>query len=242
MGAFLDEYGLHGLDAEEFHANPGPAIVFVFREFQYAGDTFGDGYVFAGPCLSDPAATDPRPSDWEPPADDRPLVLVSLGTTYNDRPDFFRDCVAAFAGQPVQVLIALGGRVAPDALGPLPENVQAHRWLPFGPVLERASVFVNQAGMGSVMRGLWHGTPMVLAPMQPESYLISERLAQLGVGAVVNSGEVSAERLRAAVLGLVADADAQRAAQVLRGQVRAADGPVAAADALEACLRAPTAA
>jgi UDP:flavonoid glycosyltransferase YjiC (YdhE family) len=43
---------------------------------------------------------------------DRPPVFILLGTTpLNDRPDFFRMCLAAFAGTNWQEAMAIGDRM-----------------------------------------------------------------------------------------------------------------------------------
>ncbi|PCG81147.1 glycosyltransferase, partial [Streptomyces sp. WZ.A104] len=73
----------------------GPALVFVPREFQFKGETFGEDVHFAGPCLARRASD----GEWARGGDgasDRPLVLVSLGTIHNDNAAFFQTCIDAF--------------------------------------------------------------------------------------------------------------------------------------------------
>ena len=69
----------------------------------------GPGLLFVGPAI--PAA----PNDIEFPFDqldsERPLILVSLGTVFNDNPSFFQDCIKAFAGSEYQVVMTLGKRL-----------------------------------------------------------------------------------------------------------------------------------
>jgi MGT family glycosyltransferase len=212
------------LGLEEF------TVAFVPKEFQFAGDTFDDQHVFVGPT------TRPEADDWQPPADGRPVLLVSLGTTVNNRPDFFRECVAAFAELPWHIVMALGKRVSPDELGPLPPNVEARAWVPLPAVLAHASVFLCQAGMGSILESLRAGVPMVVIPHHPEQHVNAERLTDLGLARVVHRGDASAGALREAVQRVAADAAMRERVRAMSVHVRASGGAAGAADAIETRL------
>ncbi|MGC4807698.1 macrolide family glycosyltransferase [Micromonospora sp. DT233] len=218
---------------ELFHGREEFTIAFLPREFQFAGETFDERHVFVGPT----GQADDGPG-WRPPPDGRNVLLVSLGTTVNNQPDFFRDCVRAFANLPWHVVIALGARVDPAELGELPPNVEAHRWVPLRSVLAHASVFLCQSGMGSVMQALHAGVPMVVVPHHPEQHVNARRLTDLGLARVVQRDEASVEALRDAVSVVAADAAMRDRVHRMRGHVRAAGGAARAADAVERQLRA----
>ncbi|MCI4065649.1 glycosyl transferase [Micromonospora sp. R77] len=207
-------------------------ISFVTRAFQVRGDTFGDDYLFAGPCL--------RPADlageWSPPAGAGPVLLVSLGTTVNQRPDFFRSCARAFAGTPWHVVMTLGRSTDPAELGPLPPNVEAHRWVPHLAVLRHAAAFVCQGGTGSLMEAMYEGVPVVVVPQQSDQYAIARQVVELGVGRSIRPEALDLDTLRAAVEAVAADPDARRRAQQLGRSVRESGGPVAVADRLAQLL------
>lgn len=206
-------------------------IAFVPREFQFAGDTFGDHHVFVGPT------TTPDADGWQPPADGRPVLLVSLGTTVNNQPGFFRSCVDAFASLPWHTVIALGKRVAPAELGPLPANVEALPWVPLPAVLAHASVFLCQAGMGSILESLGAGVPMVVVPHHPEQHVNAARLTSLGLAEVVGRSTASAEVLRRAAVRVLGDDAMRSRVEAMKAHVRAGGGAVRAADAIESRLR-----
>jgi hypothetical protein len=63
-----------------------------------------------GPCLAERVFQ----PDWAPQHDDVPVVLVSLGTAYNNRPDFYRMVAASAAGH-----AAGGATAAADAIARL---------------------------------------------------------------------------------------------------------------------------
>ncbi|MDX3187231.1 glycosyltransferase [Streptomyces sp. MN03-5084-2B] len=207
-----------------------PRLVFLTREFQYAGETFDERFAFVGPCLSERGFQ----GGWTPPSTGLPIVYVSLGTAHNLRPEFFRACVTAFAGRPVHVVLSVGDRVPASSLGELPPNVEVHARVPQLTVLRHASAFVCHAGMGSTMESLHFGTPLVAVPQMPEQDAVAARLAELGLGRVLGRGEVTPESLREAVEGVLADDALHARLRDESRRVREAGGTRAAADRLEA--------
>lgn len=224
----------YGLNAARLLQSAGAdaQLVFLPREFQYAGDTFGPPYVFVGPCLTD------RPSDgdWEPPAD-RATVLVSLGTAYHDRPDIFRACVAAFADTPWHVVLAIGNTVDAGDLGTVPPHIEVHSAVPQLKVLPHAAAFVSHAGMGSTMESLAFGVPIVAVPQMTEQQANADRIAELGLGLRLSPAEVTAEALRAAVHEVTVSAQVAANLRDMQDRIGAAGGARAAADVIEGLLR-----
>ncbi|EST37934.1 hypothetical protein N566_10195 [Streptomycetaceae bacterium MP113-05] len=215
--------------AELFYGHEEFTVAFLPKEFQFEGGTFDERHAFVGPTVGDRRET----QTWEPPAGDRPVLLISLGTTIHGRPDFFRDCARAFADAPWHVVMALGSRVDPDELGALPPNVEAHPWVPLDAVLRHTAVFLCQAGMGSLMESLHAGVPTVVVPHHPEQQINGKRLAQLGLGEVVRPEDASVANLRAAVARVAADEDMQRRVREMQRHVREAGGAARAADVIE---------
>ncbi len=234
VDAFIEEHGL-GVSAEEFLYPCDEAnLVFMPEEFQLSAHEFDERHTFVGPCL-------PRVQDttsWRRP-DDSPVVLISLGTTFNRNPEFFRRCAEVFADLPWRVVITLGSRVEVAELGELPPNVEAHQWLTHSAVLQHASVFVNHAGMGTMMEALSFGVPLVLVPPDvTEHRLNARRAAELGLGRMVSSVDVSADEIRDAVLAVVSDEKVRERVTWMRDVVNGAGGAARAADVVEARLAA----
>jgi MGT family glycosyltransferase len=231
LAAFLRREGL-GADVQGFMRGSRAAcrLVMLPRAFQYAGETFGDGYRFVGPALTGRAFQ----GDWQPP-DDLPVVLVSLGTGYNDQPDFYRTVLKAAAGRPWRVVLA-SGQVDPADLGPVPPNVEVHRQVPQLAVLRHARAFVTHAGMGGTMEGLHFGVPLVAVPQMAEQRANADRIAELGLGAALPPDEVTAETLWQAVEDVSSDARVRERLDWMRGELEAAGGAEAAVDEIEKVL------
>ncbi|WP_017575217.1 macrolide family glycosyltransferase [Nocardiopsis kunsanensis] len=232
LGEILTEHGVEASVEEYLDAEVDGGVVFLPRAFQYEGGSFGQRYAFVGPC-PDPGRTDEA---WEP-ADDRPVLLVSLGSMDNAHADFFRRCVTAFADAPWRVVLAIGGRVRREELGPLPEHVEAHAWVPQVAVLRRASAFVNHGGMGSVMEGLAAGVPMVCVPRLPEQVANARRVEELGLGRRLDPADVMAERLRSEVDRVATDTRTAERMRWMREEIRGSGGAAEAADAVERAVR-----
>ncbi|MFG1942657.1 macrolide family glycosyltransferase [Nonomuraea sp. NPDC048826] len=231
LAAFLRKEGLGG-DVQGFMQGSRAAqrLVMLPRAFQYAGETFGPGYRFVGPGLTARSFQ----GDWQPP-DDLPVVLVSLGTGYNDRPDFYRTILKSAVDRPWRVVLA-SGQADPAALGPVPPNVEVHRQVPQLAVLRHARVFVTHAGMGGTMEGLHFGVPLVAVPQMAEQRANADRIAELGLGRALPPDEVTAETLWQAIDDVASDDRVRDRLAWMRGEIDAAGGVQAAADEVEKVL------
>jgi MGT family glycosyltransferase len=204
---------------------PARQIVFLPRRFQIAGDTFDDSYAFVGPTLAD------QHEDWRPPAGRR-VLFVSLGTVVNDRPDFFGAVTRAFAGTDWHVAMALGDRVDPARLGPIPVNFEVRPFFPQQNVLKYAAAFLTHAGMNSVMEALARQVPLIGYPQTPEQAANARRVEELGLGRVL----ADLSELAVTVTKVAADKDIRANLAAMADDLRRAGGAPAAADAVEAAL------
>jgi MGT family glycosyltransferase len=58
------------------------------------------------------------------------VIYISHGTVYNDRPQFFNLCFAAFADTPWKVVVSIGRNVDQEKLDPIPSNFIVRRYVP----------------------------------------------------------------------------------------------------------------
>ncbi len=224
--------GIHE-DSRSFLAYPAQVLALIPRVMQPNADRVPAHRVrFVGPCLDPARLTEP----WTPPTDGRRVLLVSFGTAYNDQLPVYQDCLRGFADSPWHVVIAIGDKVDPVDLGPLPDNVEVHRTVPQLAVLAHASAFVTHAGMGGCTEALWFGVPTVAIPQAVDQFGNADRLVDAGVGRRLPAEEVTAETLRAAVDAVADDPRLRRRLTEIQSEVRANGGLRHAADAVEAYL------
>lgn len=227
LRAWLDVHGVTA-DAEEFIGRPDRCVVLIPRVLQPNADRVAERYVFAGPCI-DPA----RLEGWTPaPGDDRPLVYVSLGTSYTDREDIYRLCLEHLSDD--HRLVIATGKVDPARLEPLPPGAEARRTQPQLDVLQHADVFVTHAGMGSASESLWYGVPTVALPQAVDQFVNAGMLEQIGAGVRLAEDELTGARLHEGVREALSRT---ARAMELQEEVRAVGGRENAADAVERLVR-----
>jgi UDP:flavonoid glycosyltransferase YjiC (YdhE family) len=104
------------------------------------------------------------------------------------------------------------------------------RFVPHGPVLERAAAVVSHSGMGIAQKAVAAGVPMVAVPFGRDQPEVARRVSEAGAGVRLPAKRLTAERLRAAVR----EAMAMRASAAAAGErLRAAGGAERFADAAE---------
>jgi len=232
LRAFADEHGLQDVPLDQLMADAPCNISFMPREFaapgQAGAESFPDGqYTFVGIPLLDSDLQ----GTWRP-SNTNPVVLISLGTTFNTQPEFFAMCAKAFEGLPWHVVIAAGPGVDLEAVGELPPNAEIHAWLTLQAVLEHAGAFVCHGGAGSTMNALYAGVPLVSVPHNGDEESIAKRTGELGLGRVMTIEEVTAETLRQAVLWVAADETVQANVRDMREYMQKAGGAPRAADTI----------
>lgn len=205
-------------------------IVFLPREFQIAGDTFDERYVFVGPAIH------ARPDDGSFPYElldtDRPVIYVALGTALDHRRGFLRACIDAFGARQWRVVISSRG--APGLIDPArcPDNVVVTPFAPQLEVLSRAAVFVTHCGMTSTMEGLYYGVPMLGVPENTAQEMAARRVVELGAGLAMDAQSLTASALYEAVARVLAEPVYRDRARQMQRLVRAAGGHRRAADAM----------
>ena len=224
-------------DSMSFQGRPDRCLALIPRALQPNADRVDPSVVsFVGPILGDRS----HQGGWTRPAGAEKVLLVSLGSAFTRHAEFYRRCVTAFGSLPGwHVVLQIGRHVDPAELGEVPANIEVHPWVPQLAILEQADAFLTHAGMGGSSEGLYCGTPMIAAPQAADQFANAEQMAALGVARVVDSAEVTAAELRAALLELTGDPAVPARCAEIKAGVRAAGGTSRAADLIEQALPRP---
>ncbi|SDP28444.1 glycosyltransferase, MGT family [Actinopolyspora xinjiangensis] len=226
--------GQFGVSAPDSMLSATPAelnLVFVPYQFQPAAETFDERFRFLGPSMGSRG----RGESFTPPDDQAPLLFISLGTTFNDRPDFYRRCLRAFGDSGWQVAMSVGDRIDPEELGPLPTNFDVRPRFPQIEVLRHADVFLSHAGMNSTMESLYHAVPLVTCPQMAEQRANAGQAEKLGLARRLPEG-ADAATLRKTVDDVAGDERMRATVAATAAGIRGGGGAVAGVDALEAHL------
>jgi UDP:flavonoid glycosyltransferase YjiC (YdhE family) len=178
---------------------------------------------------------------------DQPLIWLYPGNPrYFDVPTpgdsivVTRAAIAAFADEPVQVVLTTGFQDLPAELGTLPSNFHHTAYVPGLAMAERCDLLVHHGGYSSVMSGLMAGKPAVMIPTITERESNARRLAALGAGEVVmpvnradGEKEVDVEDFRSRVQKVLSEPSYRRSAQRIAESMKEYGGVSEAADRLE---------
>lgn len=231
--AWLEENGIDR-HPDPFVGRPDRSLVLIPRALQPHADRVDEKvHTFVGGCQGDRAAE----GEWTRPPDAEKVVLVSLGSAFTDRPEFYRECVRAFGGLPGwRLVLQIGASVDPAVLGEVPDSVEVRSWIPQLAVLRQADLFVTHAGAGGSQEGLATATPMIAVPQAVDQFGNADVLQGLGVARRIDTAHATAEALREAALALVDDPEVARRLTALQADMAAEGGTPRAADLVEAEL------
>lgn len=177
-------------------------ILLTSRHFEYPYE-LPERTIFAGPVLTDPLWNEPSSPGEQ--MGDRPLVLVSLGSSFQNQFEIYRRVITAIGGLSVEGVVTLGNIFEPSEFEP-PENVQIVRSAAHGPLLERAVVMVSHCGHGSVMKALGAGVPLLCMPIGRDQLENAARVAWHGAGIRLDAG-ASSEDIGRALTRIIEEED-----------------------------------
>jgi UDP:flavonoid glycosyltransferase YjiC (YdhE family) len=187
----------------------------------------------AGAQLWDPPTASPDLAWLDEPGD--PWVLVTCSTEYQADEQLALTAVDALRDEPVRVVLTLADASDTVTLPPAP-NARVERFVPHGPVLERAAAVVCHSGMGIVQKAIAAGVPIAAVPFGRDQPEVARRVIQAGAGVQLRTKHLTPERLRATVREAIA---MRPQAEAASRRLRAAGGGARFADAAEELAREP---
>lgn len=180
-----------------------------------------------GPCQWDPPAERPAWLD----AVERPIVLVSTSSEFQDDGALVKVALQALADEDVHVVATLPSAQLPDDV---PANARVETFVSHGPILERAVCAITHGGAGATQKALAAGVPVCVVPFGRDQLEVARRVEIAGAGTRLPASRLSADRLRLAVRAATGMADGAR--RVAAG-FEAAGGAQAGADVFESYVR-----
>lgn len=182
---------------------------------------------WVGPQLDDPSWSEPWRSPW-PAADQRPLVLVGLGSTFQNQVETLRRIVRAAAELPIRALVTLGPAIRPDEV-PGEGDVVVLPSAPHAEILPHTAVLVTHGGHGTTIKGAAAGIPMLCVPLGRDQADNAVRVTHRGAGLSISKG-ASVAGFRRALQRLLDESSFRERAQELASAIAARvgdDDPIA---------------
>lgn len=202
--------------------------------FEYPRRQLPACFHFTGP-LTNPASREAADFPWER-LTGQPLIYASLGTIQNRQLGMFETIAAACRTLDAQLVIALGGGCAPEALPALPGAPLVVGFAPQLQLLQRAALTITHAGLNTVLESLAQAVPMVAIPIANDQPGVAARVAWSGSGAVVPLKRLAEQRLRQAIDRVLADGSYRANALRLQQAIQGSGGEQRAADLVEQAI------
>ncbi|MBK5491000.1 glycosyl transferase [Bacillus sp. TH17] len=231
MEQWKERYGMDCNSLYDIMNHPGDiTIVYTSKEYQPYSDVFDESYKFIGPSIAT------RKEIGSFPIEDlknKKVVFISMGTVFNEQPEFYEKCFEAFKGIDATVILVVGKKININQFKDIPYNFKVYNYVPQLEVLKHTDVFVTHGGMNSSSEALYYGVPLVVVPVTGDQPLVAKRVAEVGAGIRLDRKELTPELLREAVKKVMDDATFKEKSRKVGETLRDAGGYKKAIEEIE---------
>jgi MGT family glycosyltransferase len=236
LGAIRATFGLGPVPPRMLERPYGKAlnVLTTFERFELPrpdlAKTAAGPLLWAGPCLGVKRPNVAFP--WERLDGSRkPLVYVSLGTVFNDKPDVYRVLLDGVHEAGARAVVAAGASYDAMVEHARPDDVVV-RFAPQVELFARVDAAIVHGGNNSTNEALRAGVPFVSVPFGGEQVMNARRSVALGVARALEVEALSRATVAEALSALLTG-DSVARSKALARRVPEADGAAVVADALE---------
>ncbi len=232
--SYAQKYGCRLMTTKEIFDGHGDFnLVMMQKKLVPDYESFDDSFVFTGVQISKRTTF----GSWKAPDNGKPLLYSSLGTAFNNWPEYYPILFDAVRDLDINVFAALGS-IDPASLQDIPANVEVGQMVPQLDILSQASVFITHAGMGGTGEAIYYSVPMIAIPQMEEQAITARQIEKLGLGcAFLDKNTITSESLRAAIVKLLEDPSYKAVTHDYSEDMRSLGGAQASAAALMRFLR-----
>jgi MGT family glycosyltransferase len=210
-------------------------LVLTSPAFDFAAELMAPNVRHIGTPFDD-AASESWTLPWSS-HDSRPLVLISLSTLEQGQAAIMQRVVNSLAPLAVRGLVTLGPALD-SAQFKTPPNVRLEAFVPHSAVLPHVAAIVTQCGLGTLMKALAHGVPLVCIPLVGDQPDNAARVVALGAGVRLDR-DATPERISAAIQRVLTEPGFGESARRMAGILAKEDGVRTAVEEIESVLRGP---
>ncbi len=161
----------------------------------------------------------------EPMRADPPCVYLTLGTFFGNNTEVFRTVLAGLAKEDIELVVTVGADNDPAAIGPVPANARAERYVPQADLLPRCSAVIHHGGAGTMYGSLAHGLPQVVLPQGADNFVNGGLVARCGAGLSIAPEHLTSEAVCDAVRSVLTDPSYSDRARQLAEELAALHEP-----------------
>ncbi len=226
---YAEKYGCRVMTVKEIFDGHGDFnLVMMQKKLVPNYESFDDSFVFTGVQIGKRTAF----GSWKAPDNGKPLLYSSLGTAFNNWPEYYHILFDAVRDLDINVFAALGS-IDPASLKDIPANVEVGQMVPQLDILSQASVFITHAGMGGTGEAIYYGVPMIAIPQMEEQAITARQIEKLGLGvAFLDKSAITSEALKTAIQKLLTEPSYKAAAEQFSADMKTLGGAKASAEAL----------
>lgn len=226
---YAEKYGCRVMTVKEIFDGHGDFnLVMMQKKLVPNYESFDDSFVFTGVQIGKRTAF----GSWKAPDNGKPLLYSSLGTAFNNWPEYYPILFDAVRDLDINVFAALGS-IDPASLKDIPANVEVGQMVPQLDILSQASVFITHAGMGGTGEAIYYGVPMIAIPQMEEQAITARQIEKLGLGvAFLDKRAITSEALKTAIQKLLTEPSYKAAAEQFSADMKTLGGAKASAEAL----------
>lgn len=226
---YAEKYGCRVMTVKEIFDGHGDFnLVMMQKKLVPNYESFDDSFVFTGVQIGKRTAF----GSWKAPDNGKPLLYSSLGTAFNNWPEYYPILFDAVRDLDINVFAALGF-IDPASLKDIPANVEVGQMVPQLDILSQASVFIIHAGMGGTGEAIYYGVPMIAIPQMEEQAITARQIEKLGLGvAFLDKSAITSEALKTAIQKLLTEPSYKAAAEQFSADMKTLGGAKASAEAL----------
>lgn len=230
---YVARYGCRKMTVKEIFDGQGDLnLVMMQKRLVPNHETFDDSFVFTGVQIGKRSTF----GTWKAPDNGKPLLYSSLGTAFNNWPEYYPILFDAVRDLDINVFAALGA-IDPDSLTDVPANVELGKMVPQLDILSQASVFITHAGMGGTGESIYYGVPMIAIPQMDEQAITAREIERNGLGfAFLDKKEITSGKLKEKIQILLNDLSYKEKVNEFSADMKSLGGAKASAEALIAFL------
>ena len=226
---YVEKYGCRKMTVKEIFDGQGDLnLVMMQKRLVPNYETFDDSFVFTGVQIGKRSTF----GTWQAPDNGKPLLYSSLGTAFNNWPEYYPILFDAVRDLDIKVFAALGA-IDPDSLTDVPANVELGKMVPQLDILSQASVFITHAGMGGTGESIYYGVPMIAIPQMDEQAITARQIERNGLGfALLDKGGITSEMLKEKIQILLNDPSYKEKVNEFSADMKTLGGAKASVNAL----------
>ncbi|KEK25025.1 macrolide family glycosyltransferase [Bacillus gaemokensis] len=228
MKKWEEKYGIRCNSLFDIMNHPGDiTIVYTSKQYQPYSHIFDESFKFVGPSIAT------RNDVGSFPMEDlkkKQVILISMGTIFNQQPELYEKCFEAFQDIDATVVLVVGKKINISQFEETPANFKIYNYVPQLEILQHTDVFITHGGMNSSSEALYYGVPLVVIPVTGDQPFVAKRVEELRAGIQLNRTKLTAEMLREAVEKVLEDKSFKESSREIGESLQAAGGYKRAVD------------